>query len=131
MKKNYAERLELWVRQRASSPREKNRAAFVAVRDDVREALAQKYPVKVIWQNLHEEGVITFGYDAFLNYVHRFGLHAEFGQLAVDVSNDQKPSTGARRSDVETQTVKVSSTEKHLAPDGFVFNPIPNKEELL
>lgn len=131
MKKNYPERLEQWVRQRASSTREKNRVAFLAVRDDVREAMSQKFPVKTIWENLHEEGLIAFGYDAFLNYVHRFGLHAELGQPAAEGSKDQNSENKMMPRAGEPQAGQAPAADKHLTPAGFVFNPIPNKEELL
>jgi hypothetical protein len=49
----------------------KNRAAFLALRDEIKDALDDGWPVKVIWETLREEGKIAFGYDAFSRYVNR------------------------------------------------------------
>jgi len=43
----------------------RNRAAFLAVRDDVLQALADGWSMQQIWEMLSEEGRIAFGYDWF------------------------------------------------------------------
>lgn len=48
------------------------RAEFLAVRDDVRQALADGWSVKAVWSVLHEEGTVTCGYWSFGRYVRRY-----------------------------------------------------------
>jgi len=48
-----------------------NRAAFLAQRDEIANAIGDGWPIKDIWQTLCEEGSISFSYDAFINYVRK------------------------------------------------------------
>lgn len=130
MTKNYPDQLGDWIKRRAKSRRHTNLAAFLAVRDDVRAALDQKYALKDIWANLREGGRIPFGYDAFINYVNRFlGSH-----LAARKSARERRRSGADATVVEKNPGPVSTTKVKPPPaplPGFVFNPVPKKEELL
>ncbi|MDH3444477.1 MAG: TraK family protein [Deltaproteobacteria bacterium] len=47
----------------------KNKASFLAVRDQVREALDDGWSMFAIWETLHEEGSIAFSYTVFCRYV--------------------------------------------------------------
>jgi hypothetical protein len=46
----------------------RNRATFILMREDVRNAMERGYSVLAIWQFLREEGQISFGYQAFRRY---------------------------------------------------------------
>ncbi|MFC5461009.1 TraK family protein, partial [Massilia niabensis] len=72
MAKSYTKQLTEWVRQtRHSARRNRNRVAFTAVKNDVREALEEGWPVKTIWAHMVEQKRIECGYDTFLVYVKR------------------------------------------------------------
>ena len=117
MTKEYPEQLGAWLRRRQTSRRDRNLAAFLAAADDVRAALRSGYPMKTIWTNLFESKRIAFRYDAFLRYVHRYIFSAD-GSSPYAPNQKQPP-----------QKIIAATSSKHQA--GFMFNPVPNKEELL
>ncbi|WP_373991704.1 TraK family protein [Duganella sp. BuS-21] len=117
MGKNYPDQLGDWISRRATTTRDRNLVAFLAVRDDVCAALAAGYNVKTIWSNLHESKRITVSYSAFRRYVKKFATQAP---VAVPASPSSSPAPSAPR-----------PSSKPDKPSGFVFNPTPNKEELL
>ncbi|MEO8119391.1 MAG: TraK family protein, partial [Rhodoferax sp.] len=51
-----------------------NHAVFLAIRHDVKKALDDGWSILAIFQTLHEEGVVTFSYQAFRRYVNRLIL---------------------------------------------------------
>lgn len=71
MAKGLSERISERMKSKKPSISGTNRAAFLAVKEDVIQALDDGWPVKTIWETLAEEGKIPFGYDAFINYVNR------------------------------------------------------------
>jgi Family of unknown function (DUF5338) len=85
-----------------SSMSKRNRAVFFSLESDIKEALADGWSLRCIWRTLHKEGKVSYSYDTFRRYA---------GQLKEG---------GLERS------VNVSDTKK-----GFIFNPVPNKEELI
>ena len=69
--KTLTERIAERARTRTPTRSHRNRAAFLAMRDEVRSALDEGWSIKVVWETLHEENRIGFGYDAFTRYVHK------------------------------------------------------------
>ena len=133
MAKTYPERLGEWVKRRVSTKRDQNIVAFLAVRDDVKDAVDAGYAVKTIWANMHEEKRVAFGYDTFLNYVNRHIRR---------VPKEPSGTTSARSTlmPVSKQgrpAPKIAPREtgpKVKAPDavpGFIFNSEPKKEDLI
>jgi hypothetical protein len=107
----------------ARTVKKKNRAIFLALRSDIKQALVDGWSIKSIWETLHEEGKIDFGYSAFLGYTNR---------LILSQSN---PISKTPEQKLNVKTVKAGQTpepKKTGIPTmgGFTFNPIPNKEEL-
>src|SRR5690606_16329572 len=108
----------------------KNLVAFMTVRDDVKLAIDAGYAVKTVWANLRETGRIDLGYKTFLNYVRRcLGPSPEPAaaspvRLATTVPAPAPPSR-------ESNPVKTPARVLPLEMPGFVYNPVPNKEELL
>lgn len=118
MGKNYPDQLGDWVRQRATTMRDKNLVAFLAVRDDVRAALDAGYAAKTVWANLHESGRIGVSYTAFLRYIRKF--------------LDQPASVpGPQQAPPAIPEATSPPIDRPVKPAGFVFNPTPKKEELL
>ena len=138
MARSYNEQLTEWVRQRTRSARhDRNLVAFLGVKEDVREALEQGWPVKTIWAHMVEQKRIGFGYDTFLNYVKRHDRPA--AQLAVrrtteaprapPVEPANPPVPGSTKSRTPHTPVQVQPGHDQLP--GFTFNAAPNREELI
>lgn len=104
----------------------KNRAAFLAVRDDVKQALADGWPRRAIWETLHEEGKIAFSYQAFRTYVNRLilekGLETERGRVAGKEEGGGKSGQGGVRPVDKNSIAGLPS---------FTFNSTPKKEDLI
>lgn len=135
MAKSYSQQLAAWVQQRPSTRRDKNVVAFLAVRDDVKEALDEGYAVKTVWAHMYESKRIEFGYDTFLNYVNR---HLRPPELQPVIAADQVAGVSApvAKADPPQALVKMPPPPRPAAPApgqpaGFTFNAAPNKEELL
>jgi hypothetical protein len=95
-----------------------NRAVFLAMRGDVQQALNDGWPVKTIWETLHEEGKVTFSYQAFRGYVNRLVLALPAGGGSASANGGAEP-------------VANKDTAAAKAATGFTFNQTPNKEDLL
>jgi hypothetical protein len=111
----YSEQIAEWVKQKQSRKRDKNLVAYLAVKTDVQEAMADGYAAKTIWAHLVETKRIAFGYDTFLNYTKR-QLRS---QTKEEVSKTEK-SHPEHKPTLETRR-----------QPGFSFNSVPNKEDLL
>jgi hypothetical protein len=53
------------------------------MRGDVKQAIDDGWPVKTIWETLHEEGKVSFSYQAFRGYVNRLILSPPASREAV------------------------------------------------
>ena len=134
MAKNYSELLGDWVQQRESATkRDKNLVAFLAVRDDVREALDAGYAVKTIWANLHEHKRVAFGYHTFLRYVKR-----HMGSPLMEPAASAIAQSGARPATEQGRQAPASAGKSlkpmAKAPDavtGFTFNSAPDEKDLI
>lgn len=124
MLKSYTEELAEWVKKRgATRPRQdKNVVAFLAIKEDVQAAITAGYSLLTIWEHLHEKGRIPYRYETFLKHVRR---HIKGRPPVVEVGIEAvKPN--------EPQPLAAKKQPaKPEAPAGFIFNPVPNKEDLL
>jgi hypothetical protein len=103
----------------------RNRAAFLAVRDDVRQALDDGWPVKAIWETLHEERKITFSYPAFCRYVKRLVVGPR-----LEIGRDAAAGKKGRREPEQEGFDSVDKNSRAGLP-GFTFNSTPKKEDLI
>jgi len=69
MTKKLSERIAERATAKVQGRNAKNKAQFLSVRHEVEEALGENWTVKDIWETLHEEGAISFSYEAFRNHV--------------------------------------------------------------
>jgi len=104
-------RIAAHVKQHPASPRERNRAVFLALLPEIRQALDEGWSVITIWRTLHAEQKVTFSYQAFRLYVKKLIL----------APGRARPSTPSLPCD----RVPTKGTT------GFTFNPVPNKEDLI
>jgi hypothetical protein len=112
------------IAERINTQKSQNRAVFLALRNEITQALADGWPMKTIWQTLHEEGKVLFGYDAFINHVKRL----------IKVEQPAQHPTPLPKAKVakvaEVAPLHQPKTVKASVP-GFTFNPSPNKDDLL
>lgn len=128
MTKSLSERIAQRMSTKEPSRTGKNRASFLAVREDVQQALDDGWPVKVIWDTLCEEGKIEFGYGAFISYVNRLIRNVEM-PLPKPTPNQVKVERPAPKIKEKTDALQELKKETPSI-SGFIFNPTPNKEEL-
>lgn len=84
-------------------------ASFLAVSENVREAIDAGFELKTIWEHLRERKRVSFRYETFLKYVHR---HI-------------KKSTSTKKTKNQSQSKTAN------ASTSFSFSPNPKKDELL
>ncbi|MES3021659.1 MAG: TraK family protein [Pseudomonadota bacterium] len=133
MATTYSDELGNWIKRRNSTRRDRNLVAFLAVRDDVEQALEAGYAITTIWGNLYERKRINFGYDTFLNYINRH-IRRKVVQLAEEAParpvpqllNKPTPSIQNARSENSRRPIR-----KPGALSGFTFNAMPTKEDLI
>lgn len=129
----FLEELAKWATEasQTTKPRRKETlAAFLAVRDDVKEATAAGYALKTIWEHMRETGRVSFRYETFLRHVRRHITNAppERPKLRAPV----KSKVQVREID-ESKSKEIPDPKKSGVPPvgRFNFDPTPNKEELL
>jgi hypothetical protein len=131
MVRTYAVTLGEWVKERTSTARDRNAVAFLAVRDDVKEALGAGFPLKTIWTHMYAHGNVPFGYDTFRNYVNRYIVRPE-GDGAREPSpaenSQEMPAPIKGKSAGQASGPKVKKSD--VIP-GFIFNASPKKEDLI
>lgn len=130
MAKSYPKQLGDWVKQRASTRRDLNLVAFMAVREDVKVAVEAGFAVKTVWTNMRETGRINFGYDTFLNYVNKLVHRSDVDKPSVGVKLTPGEPNGNRQEKLEP--ARIPQTAAKPAPvTGFTFNPAAKKEDLI
>jgi hypothetical protein len=126
MAKRLSARIAERTGRKTPSRHGKNRAAFLAVRDDVKEAIDDGWPIKEIWETLYEEGKVSFSYETFRTYVNRLivGRQLEIGRGSLAGKKERrngKPDLAG------VQSVDKKSTAGIRV---FTFNSTPKKEDL-
>ncbi|QET71814.1 TraK family protein [Bordetella bronchiseptica] len=96
MSKRYSDVLAEWVEKRSKGKRRTDAAAvaFLAVKNDVGEALETGYAMKTIWKHMHETGRIQTGYEAIrqnraviVKNRHRVAIKPDFPTDFLPLSN--------------------------------------------
>ena len=108
MKKPLSERV-IQNQSEKKNGRSSAKIEFIALQDDIQEALDKGCSMKAIWETLSDEGQFSFGYKAFRHYV------LKLIKSDQESTRDEKPSKSKTTNEIK----------------GFTFNPIPNPEELL
>ena len=118
-----SERIAEWELQRKKKTGSGNRAVFLTLRSEIKEALEDGWAVVQIYRTLHEEGKIDFSYQAFRLYVNKLILNP--GQTHRKPKDDKPTKQQAGKS--EPATTKQEADK----PKGFRWNPNYSKEDLL
>jgi len=106
------------------SSNEQNRATFLALRPDIIQALDDGWPVRSIWETLHEEGKVTFCYSAFCGYTNRLIRTPSSHRQEQKVNEPERAVKSAKPGKAKPKTEETPQIS------GFIFNPSPKKEDL-
>ncbi len=124
----YSEELGEWIKSEKNKRRDKNLVAFLAIKEDVEEALLKGFSAKAIWEHKVYLKEISFGYEPFLKFIKQQIINKR-----VANSNPSERSPPSKNGDKPIQ--KLKNQEEGTQPQnsgiaGFVYNPVPNKEDL-
>ena len=86
----------------------------MTLRDEIKQALDDGWTVTLIYRLLYEEGKVPFSYQAFRLYVN---------SLILNPGQTRRTSKGEKPEAAATQAADKAK--------GFVWNPNPNKEDLV
>ncbi|MDP2976962.1 MAG: TraK family protein [Anaerolineales bacterium] len=128
MAKSLSERIAARTVKKKPSRSAQNRAAFLALRVDIKQALDDGWPVKSIWETLHEEGKVDFSYQAFRGYVNRLILSPPATDHPSPAA-EKLPATGS--SNPTKQVAPKATVKQPEKATGFTFNSEPKKEDLI
>ncbi|HAT9718360.1 TPA: conjugal transfer protein TraK [Legionella pneumophila subsp. pneumophila] len=121
MKKSLMENiLTCRLGQQRTNPR-KYKVEFLALREDISEALEKGWSITIIWETLRDEGRFTATYNTFRLYVLKY-LNGQKSGYSQKDTNDQQPKRRAVNQDKE---------KKPTAMPTFTFNATTNLKELL
>ncbi|VEB39301.1 protein TraK [Legionella sainthelensi] len=121
MKKSLTENIMTSKQSQQRMNARKNKVEFLALREDISEALEKGWSITVIWGTLRDEGSFTATYNTFRLYILKY-------------LNGQK-SGYSQKETVENRSKKLiekhSIKRKAACITSFTFNPKPNPDELL
>ncbi len=67
-----------------------NKAAFLALKNDIASVLADGWSVKLVWETLVEEGKISFSYKTFCGYIARLIAAEKKPSMQENAKDDEK-----------------------------------------
>jgi hypothetical protein len=106
-------------------PSARNRAQVIALRKEIEHALKDGCSLAMLWHTLQEEGTIQFSYETFRAHVRKL---IQPHQVIHPVPASPLDRTTHRTKPTTTPTKPLPSRSHETS--GFVFNPVPNEEEL-
>jgi hypothetical protein len=132
MAKSLSARIAERIARKKPAGNVRNRAAFLALRGEVKQAIDDGWPVKTIWETLHDEEKVAFSYQAFRGYVNRLILSPPVsGEAAPTPMVADQPRQVAPRLAPKSIKNPAEWKPEKLAATGFTFNKTPKKEDLL
>lgn len=99
----------------------KSKVEFLALREEISEALEKGWSLTAIWETLHDEGSFTATYNTFRLYVLKY-LNGQLSGYSRKDSIDQRH---------KKQVNKPVSKKKIDPIPSFTHNPIPDPQKLL
>ena len=102
----------------------KNRVVFLALREDIKEAMKDGWALKQIYRTLHSQKNIAFSYQTFVNYANDLILKPK---QSLVISSQE---TSNKTPEQTVPTTEPITKKSHELP-GFTFNPIAKKEDLI
>jgi hypothetical protein len=119
-----------------------NRAAFLVLREDIKQALDDGWSCKTIWETLLEEEKITCSYPTFNGYVTKLIVSSVAPKVApkAEIKNvidglkasEITQSQASKEADLPQKIEEKNSHQSLLQGlPGFVSHSISNKETLI
>jgi hypothetical protein len=116
MAKSLSERTAERVKVRKAPGRGgKNRADFLAHRDDIAKGLADGWSARALWETLKEEAKIDFSYDAFTKYVNQLIKQPQSPTSPVAASSAASTNQPALPAPASPHTAAGNSSTTHAA----------------
>jgi hypothetical protein len=104
----------------------KNRVLFLALREDIKDAMKDGWALKQIYRTLYTQKNITFSYQTFVNYANELILKPK--QSLVIIKQETRSKNPQQEQTAHTTEV-IPKKSHELA--GFTFNPIAKREDLI
>lgn len=121
MKKSLTEKIMTSKQSQQKTNARKHKVEFLAMREDISEALEKGWSMIIIWETLRDEGRFTATYNTFRLYVSKYLNGQMLGYYP-------KNSVGAG---TNRSLERQSSKKKDIIIPSFTYNPIPNMKDLL
>lgn len=121
MKKSLTENIMASKQSQQRINARRNKVAFLAMSEDISEALEKGWSMTVIWEILRDEGRFTASYNTFRLYVLKY-LNGQKSGYSQKDANKQQPKRQPGNQDKEKKLTTMPS---------FSFNPVPNLKKLL
>ena len=121
MKKYLTENITTSKQSQQRTRARKYKVEFLAIREDISEALEKGWSIIAIWETLKVEGSFTATYNTFRLYILRY-LNGQKPGYEQKVAIEQRPKQLAENHPNKKKPTHIPS---------FTFNPIPNPKELL
>ncbi|HFS5639805.1 TPA: TraK family protein [Legionella pneumophila] len=121
MKKTLTENIMTSQQSQQRTNTRKNKVEFLAMREDISEALEKGWSITVIWETLRDEGSFTATYNTFRLYVLKY-LNGQKPGYSQQATIDQRAKNQARNGPKMNKPASIPS---------FTFNPIHNPEDLV
>lgn len=90
MKKSLIENIMTSKQSQQRTNARKNKVAFLAMREDISEALEKGWPMTAIWETLRDEGSFTASYNTFRLYVLEYLNSQKSGYSQMDHNDHQQ-----------------------------------------
>jgi hypothetical protein len=129
---NFVDGLKTWAKADAESKHrrrvDEKLVAFIAVREDVQEALNAGFSLKTIWRYMAEKEMVSMSYETFRKHAHNhttWRITMESPSAPPTARNDGSPVI-KNPTAPPAEPIKTSSQKRE-----FAYNPQPNIKELL
>lgn len=125
--KNLSQRIEERLSKDKTNQRALNKAAILALKNEIYNAANDGWSYHQIWLTLHDEGSIKVTYQTFLNQVKKY-------VNTVKIVNTEKPDAGTKEGTEEQKINQERGNNRNISKSPikeFKFNATPNKEDLL
>lgn len=129
--KKYTDELAEWVHKKKSTrPRTIAKISFLALKNDIEEALSSGFTMLMIWEHLRETKRLTVSYNTFTKYVSSYITKKQAENSPESKSRPVQFSEPKKESE-KKKPAKIAAKPMREKGAGFTFNPTPNPEDLL
>jgi hypothetical protein len=127
-----SERIAQHVQSTKTNQSRNNLFTFLALRDEIRQALNDSYTRKEIWETLRKEQKIAFCYGSFNRYVNRLIVGGDKQDKSTSMESSKTLGKPSHRPDEKPQQVTPREKVDTNVIKGFVYDPTKfSKEDLL